>query len=83
MKTDTVVPQIPLFVSSAKAGAASNGSFSVNFQPPLELPESAKNATVEVQQMTVPYTAPNVSAARGNNTVVSPRRHFSLFTYAL
>eukprot|EP01046_Picozoa_sp_COSAG06_P015110 COSAG06_NODE_958_length_11320_cov_10.832724_7_plen_522_part_00 len=64
------MPQIPLFVSSAKAGGASNGSFSVNFQPPLELPKSAKNATVEVQQMSVPYTAPNVSAARGNNTVV-------------
>ena len=64
------MPQIPLFVSSAKAGTASNGSFSVNFQPPLELPETAKNATIQVQQMSVPYTTPNISAARGNNTVV-------------
>jgi hypothetical protein len=64
------MPQIPLFVSSAKAGSTSNGSFSVNFQPPLELPETAKNATIEVQQMSVPYTTPNISAARGNNTVV-------------
>ena len=64
------MPQIPLFVSSAKAGSTSNGSFSVNFQPPLELPETAKNATIEVQQMSVPYTTPNISAARENNTVV-------------
>ena len=64
------MPQIPLFVSSAKAGSTSNGSFSVNFQPPLELPETAKNATIEVQQMSVPYTTPNTSAARENNTVV-------------
>eukprot|EP01047_Picozoa_sp_COSAG01_P124065 COSAG01_NODE_53028_length_342_cov_0.728395_1_plen_49_part_10 len=48
------MPQIPLFVSSAKAGSTSNGSFSVDFQPPLELPETAKNATIEVTQLTCP-----------------------------
>ena len=63
-----VMPQIPLFVSSAKAGDTSNGSFSVDFQPPLELPETAKNATIEVQQLSVPYTTPNITTA--NNTLV-------------
>ena len=63
-----VMPQIPLFVSSAKAGDTSNGSFSVDFQPPLELPENAKNATIEVQQLSVPYTTPNITTA--NNTLV-------------
>jgi hypothetical protein len=62
------MPQIPLFVSSAKAGSASNGSFSVDFQPPLELPETAKNATIQVQQMSVPYTAPNITTK--NNVLV-------------
>ena len=69
MKKESM-PQIPLFVSSARAGTTSNGSFSVDFQPPLELPETAKNATIEVQQMSVPYTTPNISKARGNQTVV-------------
>ena len=69
MKTG-VMPQIPLFVSSAKAGAISNGSFSVSFQPPLEIPEQAKNCTIEVQQMSVPYTTPNISKALNNNTLV-------------
>ena len=64
------MPQIPLFVSSARSGGASNGSFSVDFQPPLEIPETATNATIEVQQMSVPYTTPNISKALNNNTVV-------------
>ena len=64
------MPQIPLFVSSAKASANSTGSFSINFQPPLELPATAKNATIEVQQMSAPYTSPNISAALGNNQLV-------------
>ena len=64
------MPQIPLFVSSAKAGTGSTGSFSINFQPPLELPAAAKNATIEVQQMSAPYTSPNISAALDNNQLV-------------
>ena len=64
------MPQIPLFVSSAKAGAQSNGTFSVSFQPPLELPADAKNATIEVQQVSVPYTSPNISPLLGNNKIV-------------
>ena len=64
------MPQIPLFVSSAKASADSTGSFSIDFQPPLELPAAAKNATIEVQQMSAPYTSPNISAALDNNQLV-------------
>ena len=64
------MPQIPLFVSSAKASANSTGSFSIDFQPPLELPAAAKNATIEVQQMSAPYTSPNISAALDNNQLV-------------
>eukprot|EP01044_Picomonas_judraskeda_P030898 COSAG03_NODE_11306_length_600_cov_1.023952_2_plen_93_part_01 len=64
------MPQIPLFVSSAKASANSTGSFSIDFQPPLELPAAAKNATIEVQQMSAPYTSPNISAALGNNQLI-------------
>ena len=67
---EKTMPQIPLFVSSAKAGTGSTGSFSINFQPPLELPAAAKNATIEVQQMSAPYTSPNISAALDNNQLV-------------
>jgi hypothetical protein len=62
------MPQIPLFVSSAKAGGASDGSFDVRFSPPLTIPEDAKNCTIEIQQAEVPFTTPNVTAA--NNTLV-------------
>ena len=34
------------------------------------LPAAAKNATIEVQQMSAPYTSPNISAALGNNQLV-------------
>ena len=63
------MPQLPLFISSsAKAGTASNGSFAVDFQPPLELPADAKNATVAVQQLSCPYTTPNITAS--TNTLI-------------
>ena len=62
------MPQIPLFVSSAKAGGSSDGLFDVSFSPPLTLPEDAKNCTIEIQQAEVPFTTSNVTAS--NNTLV-------------
>ena len=62
------MPQIPLFVSSAKAGGTSDGSFDVRFSPALTIPEGATNCTIEIQQAEVPFTTPNVTAA--NNTLV-------------
>eukprot|EP01050_Picozoa_sp_SAG11_P005381 SAG11_NODE_376_length_9992_cov_65.555544_3_plen_163_part_00 len=62
------MPQLPIFVSSAQAGATSTGSFTVDFQPPLELPTDAKNATVAVQQLSCPYTTPNIT--KSNNILI-------------
>eukprot|EP01044_Picomonas_judraskeda_P021257 COSAG03_NODE_4956_length_1379_cov_3.973438_2_plen_252_part_00 len=62
------MPQLPIFVSSSQAGATSTGSFTVDFQPPLELPADAKNATVAVQQLSCPYTTPNIT--KSNNVLI-------------
>ena len=62
------MPQLPVFVSSAQAGATSSGSFTVDFQPPLELPADAKNATVAVTQLSCPYTTPNITTS--NNVLI-------------
>ena len=64
------MPEIPLFVSSSQAGATQTGSFDVRFQPPLRVPEDAKNATIHISHATIPFTEPNVSAALGNNTLI-------------
>ena len=64
------MPEIPLFVSSSQAGATQTGSFDVRFQPPLRVPEGAKNATIHVSHATIPFTEPNVSAALKNNTLI-------------
>ena len=66
------MPQIPLFVSSAKAGTDSTGSFSVDFLPPMELPATAKNATIEVTQLTCPFTTPNITTSNNKLVVVLP-----------
>ena len=67
----TVMPQVPLFVSSSQAeGAAQNGSFNVRFQPPLRVPQGAVNTTMHIAHATLPFTEPNVSAALRNNTLV-------------
>eukprot|EP01043_Picozoa_sp_COSAG02_P057126 COSAG02_NODE_6885_length_3309_cov_1.979439_3_plen_77_part_00 len=60
------MPQIPLFVSSAKAGTDSTGSFSVDFLPPMELPATAKNATIEVRSS--PFAAVVVISGVGDHT---------------
>ena len=64
------MPQVPLFVSSSQAGTAQTGTFDVRFQPPLHIPEEAKNATIHIAHATIPFTEPNVSAALGNNTLI-------------
>ena len=61
------MPQVPLFVSSA-GEATQNGSTTIRFQQPLEIPAGAKDATVHVSTATVPYTMPNVTAE--TNTLV-------------
>ena len=55
------MPEIPLFVSSSQAGATQTGTFDVRFQPPLHIPEEAKNATIHIAHATIPFTEPNVS----------------------
>ena len=64
------MPQIPLLVSSGQSGTEQKGAFDVRFQPPLHIPEEAKNATIHLAHATIPFTEPNVSAALKNNTIV-------------
>ena len=52
------MPEIPLFVSSSQAGATQTGTFDVRFQPPLHIPEEAKNATIHIAHATIPFTEP-------------------------
>ena len=73
------MPQLPLFVSSAKASATSSGSFVVDFQPPLELPKDAKSATVAVQQLSCPFTTPNVTAGANSLVIELPNHDRSAF----
>lgn len=63
---------IPLLVSSsAQAGAvnvSSDGSrFEIVLEQPLRIPHDAFDCSVEVQEATVWWTTPNISAALGNN----------------
>ena len=73
------MPDLPIFVSSAKASAASVGNFEVNFQPALEIPSEAKSATVSVQQLTCPYNMPNVDASNNGLVVSVPSSNNTTF----
>ena len=67
------MPQVPLFVSSA-GEATQNGSTTIRFQQPLEIPAGAKDATVHVSTATIPYTMPNVTAETNTLVVVLPKQ---------
>jgi len=67
------MPQVPLFVSSA-GEATQNGSTTIRFQQPLEIPAGAKDATVHVSSAVIPYTMPNVTAETNTLVVVLPKQ---------
>ena len=62
------MPELPIFVSSKDS--SSEGNFAIKFEPALVIPADAKSATISCQQMTCPYTMPNVTS-ENNGFVVS------------
>lgn len=57
--------------SNGSQNLSSDGStFSVQLNNAISIPQEAKNCTLEVQQASIWYTTPNISAALGNNLFV-------------
>lgn len=64
--------EIPIIVSSSTAAGAINksadgSSFEIFLEDPLQIPRNVSSVTVEVQEATVWWVIPNISAALGNN----------------
>ena len=64
------MPEVNIIVEAYQGeNRSSDGSqFSVSFNPPFELPSTAKNITVSLQAATVWWTVPNIGTT--NNTIV-------------
>lgn len=64
--------EIPIIASSSVAAGASNVSdngstFEIRLQQPIIMPQNLANCTVQVDEATVWWTIPNISAVLGNN----------------
>ena len=65
------MPQIPIFALSSKRENVSEigGSFTYRFKTPLRIPADV-DCTVSLNQASLCYVQPNISAALGNNMTV-------------
>lgn len=64
--------EIAIIVSSSLAAGAINrtpdgSSFEIFLEDPIQIPKNVSSVTVEVQEATIWWTIPNISAALGNN----------------
>ncbi|MCP4337738.1 MAG: hypothetical protein GY799_02360 [Desulfobulbaceae bacterium] len=64
--------EIPIIASSSEAAGAKNvlldgSSFEILLQQPIIMPHNLGNCTIQVDEATVWWTIPNISAALGNN----------------
>ncbi len=64
--------EIPIIASSSPEAGATNiqldgSSFEIRLQQPILMPHNLQNCTVQVDEATVWWTIPNISAALGNN----------------
>ena len=75
------MPSIAIFALSSKGENVSEigSAFTYRFKTPLRIPAGV-NCTVSLNQASLWYMRPNISAALGNNTMVFSFARYSVLT---
>ena len=76
------MPEVNMLASSGAGSVSEDGSrFSFQLNPPLEIPQHAKNITVSAEAATVWWTVPNITNQNNTLSIVGPDLNDVLQTY--